>query len=187
MSIDKFGRRFDRTGVGVRGPPGLGFKFTDDGHFNVDFKQLKNIVSPTDELDACTKIYVDNLMKNSLTYNTQKLCYDATDRRLSNIGYPQDPTDAVTKNYVVTAISKFLVEISNTVLMKNKNTDDEKSYFDGQLKRICRVSAPIKDNDVSNKYYVDAINEQLTRKIDMIINNLPAMIISEIKQTAKTN
>ena len=44
---------------GEQGLPGIGFKLTDDGNFDIDGKRLPNISKPVDGGDATTKAYVD--------------------------------------------------------------------------------------------------------------------------------
>ena len=40
--------------------PGVGFKLTDDGNYDIDGKRLTNVSQPTDGSDATTKAYVDS-------------------------------------------------------------------------------------------------------------------------------
>ena len=44
---------------GEQGLPGIGFKLTDDGNFDLDGKRLTNLSQPVDSGDATTKAYVD--------------------------------------------------------------------------------------------------------------------------------
>ena len=44
---------------GEQGLPGIGFKLTDDGNFDLDEKRLTNLSQPVDDGDATTKAYVD--------------------------------------------------------------------------------------------------------------------------------
>ena len=51
------------TGQGERGEPGLpgiGYKLTDDGNFDIDNKRLTDVADPVDDGDAATKKYVDD-------------------------------------------------------------------------------------------------------------------------------
>lgn len=45
MSVDVFGRNLERSG-GSRGPPGVGFKVTSDGQYDMDNKRLTNVANP---------------------------------------------------------------------------------------------------------------------------------------------
>ena len=44
---------------GEQGLPGIGFKLTDDGNFDIDGKRLTDVSKPVDGRDATTKAYVD--------------------------------------------------------------------------------------------------------------------------------
>ena len=44
---------------GEQGLPGIGFKLTDDGNFDIDGKRLTDVSQPIDSGDATTKAYVD--------------------------------------------------------------------------------------------------------------------------------
>ena len=44
---------------GEQGLPGIGFKLTDDGNFDIDGKRLTDVSRPVDGGDATTKAYVD--------------------------------------------------------------------------------------------------------------------------------
>ena len=44
---------------GEQGLPGIGFKLTDDGNFDIDKKRLTDVSQPIDSGDAATKAYVD--------------------------------------------------------------------------------------------------------------------------------
>ena len=45
---------------GEQGLPGIGFKLTDDGNFDIDGKRLTDVSQPVDGRDATTKAYVDS-------------------------------------------------------------------------------------------------------------------------------
>ena len=42
-----------------RGLPGVGFKLTDDGNYDIDGKRLTNVSQPIDARDVATKAYID--------------------------------------------------------------------------------------------------------------------------------
>ena len=44
---------------GEQGLPGIGFKLTDDGNYDIDGKRLTDVSQPVDSGDATTKAYVD--------------------------------------------------------------------------------------------------------------------------------
>ena len=45
---------------GEQGLPGIGFKLTDDGDFDIDSKRLTDVGKPIESSDATTKAYVDD-------------------------------------------------------------------------------------------------------------------------------
>ena len=52
MSVDVFGRHFKRGVKSTIGPPGVGFKMTADGQYNIDGKRLCNVSEAEDQSDA---------------------------------------------------------------------------------------------------------------------------------------
>lgn len=53
MSVDVFGRKLGGGKTdSSRGPPGLGYKLTSDGHYDVENKQIRNLGAPNDSKDA---------------------------------------------------------------------------------------------------------------------------------------
>ena len=54
----------------LRGIPGVGFKLTDDGNYNIDGKRLTNVGEPIGDNDATTKAYFEseNSQKADKTY-----------------------------------------------------------------------------------------------------------------------
>lgn len=64
MSVDVFGRQLDKSASvknrglsGLPGPPGkagIGFKLTEDGHYDMENKRLCNVATPEQQDDAAT-------------------------------------------------------------------------------------------------------------------------------------
>ena len=61
MSVDAFGCTLKRPVAGERGPPGIGYKLTADGHYDVDSKKLCNLADPTESSDAVNLNVLRNL------------------------------------------------------------------------------------------------------------------------------
>ena len=58
-TIDKFGRQKNNDRVRyLRGLPGIGFKFTSDGQYDMEGRALRNVASPKNENDAATQDFV---------------------------------------------------------------------------------------------------------------------------------
>lgn len=49
MSIDVFGRKLDKV---KKDSPGIGYKITKDGHYDVDYKRICNLADPQQENDV---------------------------------------------------------------------------------------------------------------------------------------
>lgn len=69
MSIDIFGRKLEKnksSKIGRRGPPGPGFRITDDGHFNLEDKRLCNLAEREDSKDTIYLRVAQNLIKDEV-------------------------------------------------------------------------------------------------------------------------
>lgn len=55
-TLDKFGRQ--KINHNLYGPPGIGFKLTPDGQYNILGKALTNVADPKNGHDATTKEFV---------------------------------------------------------------------------------------------------------------------------------
>ena len=60
-----FGRKLDgKSGSTLpRGPPGIGYKLTDEGNYDVEYKRLCNIGKPIDPSDAVNLNAVQSLIE----------------------------------------------------------------------------------------------------------------------------
>ena len=151
----------------VRGLPGVGFRLTDDGDYDIQNKKLRNVASPQTNNDATTKSYVDVEVSKTLKK-------DGTDQmngslnmenfRIENVGPGRHNTaDALTHVqfeafYFDLNTDSGNIEAQNPINMKNE--------------RILGVKDPILHSDASNKFYIDnsltfkADKTQLSNKAD---------------------
>ena len=93
---------------GQRGPPGIGFKLTSDGNYDIDNKKLTNVATPTTNADAATKKYIDDHIGN--VHQTGYLKKDGSvamtgdlnvgNHKITNLATPTTQTGATTKKYV---------------------------------------------------------------------------------------
>ena len=93
---------------GQRGPPGVGFKLTSDGNYDVDNKKLTNVATPTGNADAATKKYIDDHIGN--VHQTGYFKKDGSvamtgdlnvgGHKITNVATPTTQTGATTKKYV---------------------------------------------------------------------------------------
>lgn len=65
MSVDVFGRKLDKK-EGSRGPPGVGYKITEDGQFDADDKRICNLAHPTRPGDAVNLLFITQLLDAEL-------------------------------------------------------------------------------------------------------------------------
>ena len=135
----------DTTKEGPVGPPGIGFKLTDEGDYDMENKILKNASGPVDDQDLITKSYfkakIEEVLK-LLYENTIQLvvgkAYDAKNKRIGNVGDPRDDKNVVNKRYFE----------QNCVFLINEK-------FSAKNKIITNVSEPENDKDAVNKKYLD--------------------------------
>lgn len=85
---------------GEDGLPGIGFKLTDDGNFDIDEKRLTDVADPIDDGDAVTKKYVDSkadkndvILRDGSQNMTGNL--DLNDKKIINLADSTDDGDAV--------------------------------------------------------------------------------------------
>ena len=62
MSVDVFGRNLGKT-EGSRGPPGVGFKVTSDGHYDIENKKLCNVAEPQQPSDVVNLETLRNIIQ----------------------------------------------------------------------------------------------------------------------------
>ena len=86
---------------GDPGLPGIGFKLTDDGNFDIDEKRLTDLGDPIDDGDATTKKYVDQNKSNKndviLRDGSQNMTgnLDLIDKKIVKLADSTDDGDAV--------------------------------------------------------------------------------------------
>lgn len=113
MTVDVFGRVLNRESS-VRGPPGIGFKLTETGDYDIENKLLCNIADPKEFNDAVNlRTLLDRLMATYTSINT-------VDSELKSM-----------INYLKEHISKLEVKIiqiqekvnKNSTIIKNINSE----------------------------------------------------------------
>lgn len=65
MSVDVFGRKLDKK-EGSRGPPGVGYKITEDGQYDADNKRISNVAYPLKANDAVNLDFLSQLIKTEI-------------------------------------------------------------------------------------------------------------------------
>ena len=135
----------------VKGLPGVGFKLTDAGDYDMQNKKLRNVASPETNNDVTTKSYVDVWVSKPLKKDgTDQMngLLDMNYNRIENVGNGRHgTTDALTHIqfeafYFDLNTDSGDIEAQNPINMKNE--------------RILGVKDPILHSDASNKFYVDS-------------------------------
>ena len=84
----------------IRGLPGVGFKLTDDGDYDMENKKLRNVAEPQSKNDSSTKRYVDTGVSKTLKKDgTDQMngLLDMNNSRIENVGPGRHGTaDALT-------------------------------------------------------------------------------------------
>ena len=134
---------------GIQGAPGVGFRLTADGNFDITGKKLTNVGAPTANADAATKKYVDDKSTSGGgSSKTSTLTVDSNidmkDRyRILNLKSPADADEPATKQY---ADSTFLDRGGNRGMLVDLVMNN---------KKVVQLATPTAGTDAANKAYVD--------------------------------
>lgn len=82
MSVDVFGRSLNRTTF-KRGPPGIGFRITRDGQYDLENKRLCNIAAAEEDNDAVNLTLLTNKLSDTIKLLQEGL--DGLKIRLLNV------------------------------------------------------------------------------------------------------
>ena len=113
----------------VKGLPGVGFKLTDDGDYDIQNKKLRNVASPQTNDDATTKSYVDTEVDKTLKLdgsNKMLGVLDMDNRRIENVAPARHGfSDAVSSLHLHTFFFDLntndgKIEAQNPIDMKNQ-------------------------------------------------------------------
>lgn len=142
MNVDKFGR-YETVArkSALRGPPGIGFKTTAEGDYDMHTKRLRMVGEPIDTNDAVTMRYVNETclqLTGETAADTEGAYYDAAKHVIRNLKEPAHKADAVTKVYV-----------DQRIPIRYYN-----EWLFGKL-RLAEVADPIKPTDAVTKSYLD--------------------------------
>ena len=134
---------------GIQGAPGVGFRLTADGNYDITGKKLTNVGDPTLDKDAATKKYVDSKAGGgSGTSATSKLTVDSNidmkdQYRILNLKSTLDADEPATRQY---CDSTFLDRDGSRTMIGNLNMNN---------KKIVSLLTPSDNNDAATKKYVD--------------------------------
>ena len=93
--------------TGVRGPPGIGFKLTADGNYDMDNKKLTKVAEGTENEDAVNKNQMEYYIENgdldiqgSINFRRGSISIDGTNSQISaadlNKLYPTSANNIIT-------------------------------------------------------------------------------------------
>lgn len=175
----------DSVGRGLQGAPGVGFRLTSDGNYDIITRRLTNVGAPTSNADAATKKYVDDNSSSSTSELTIDSNIDMKDQyRILNLKSPLDADEPATKQY---SDSTFLdreggimsgnIDMNNNRIYNLPNptgnrqpiplvTGDFKylqvngtnkmlNHLNLDNKKIYALATPTADTDAATKKYVD--------------------------------
>ena len=148
--------------------------------------RIKNLIDPINLYDACNKNYVDNIFKNDIDFNDNKLT-NINSITLNN--QPINDNEVVTKSYV----DQFHNDNGRTrrdlgidfynesnILVKNNQDNDLNDNKLTNINSITINNNPSDDNHVCNKKYVDdeidkntivRFNQTLTNYLKVSVGN----------------
>ena len=136
--VDKFGLTSDSlsSDMVVRGRPGIGFKLTEDGDFDLGNKRICNIGIPVEDTDAICKKYHDQQMASVITTTKENIKKE----KESVIGELSDITYQL--NQSIETVSMGVLTLKNETDENHKQLSSTKISLD-QLNELV--------DDVSNK------------------------------------
>ena len=136
---------------GIQGAPGVGFRLTADGNYDMNKKRLTNIGAPSDNTDAATKKYVDDNSSSTDTSDLLKLDgtrkmtgnLDMNNNRIYNLLVPNGPKQPTPLAFTDL---KYLHVTGTNSMTNNLNMNN---------KSIIHLKDPTNITDGANKRYVD--------------------------------
>ena len=158
---------------GKQGLPGIGFKLTPEGNFNIYDKRLVNVAKPEEDADAVIKKYADDeLYKKANTTSHDNLKAELANKAdlqtlnvqtfQSKIRIPEFDSASQGSQEVV-----ILTHIRQTYLNKKAGGIVENVIrFAGDAdnkRQVLGLGTPLRDDAATSKAYVDA---ELTEKHD---------------------
>ena len=158
-----------KFGRGLQGAPGVGFRLTADGNYDIVTRRLTNVGAPTGNTDAATKKYVDDNSSTSTSELTVDSDIDMRNQyRIHNLKYPLVNDEPTTKDFTDT---NYLQKVGGTMT----------GNLDMNNNRIYNLPTPTNLKQPATKQYCDLKLSKgggtMTGNLDMAKNrifNLPA-------------
>ena len=164
------------------------FIFRNDGYYakgNIFLRKAKlgGLQEPTQDGEAKTKKYVDDLVSNQFVDGNDNIAFgrdvDMEGNKIFALPEPDQDSDPATKKYVDDLQNQYIDKRGNIKFGRNINLDN---------KRIFALKDPKKDYEATNKKYVDdSITKRLQEEKDKFLPKDPATkeyVDEAIKQVA---
>ena len=145
--------------------------------------KLGGLQEPTQDEEATTKKYVDDLVSNQFVDGNDNIAFgrdvDMEGNKIFALPEPDQDSDPATKKYVDDLQNRYIDKRGNIKFGRNINLDN---------KRIFALKDPKKDYEATNKKYVDdSITKRLQEEKDKFLPKDPATkeyVDEAIKQVA---
>lgn len=145
MSVDVFGRADTKSAItaSTRGPPGIGYKLTQDGQYDVSKKRICNLADPLNNDDAVSL----HILKKRMTNGQKKVKEDVTknfESFIDNLFKQLDNNIIESRNIIVEKISenfkseieKLLQKLDSDISLTISVVDDFKTNVYKQISQI---------------------------------------------------
>ena len=142
----------------IRGLPGVGFKLTDDGDYDIDNKKLRNVADPQSNSDTSTKKYVDQINTNITNKFSDYLKKDGSDKMTGLLNMDNRRIEIVGPGRHGTADA--LTRLQLEAFYFDLDVDDDKieaqNPIDMGNKKIAGLQDPLNHKDAATKFYIDS-------------------------------
>ena len=140
------------------------------GNIYLRKNKLGGLQEPTNDGEAATKKYVDDLITNHFVDENDNIAFgrdvDMEGNKIFSLPEPDQDSDPATKKYVDDLQNQYIDKRGNIKFGRNINLDK---------KRIFALKDPKKDYEATNKKYVDdTINKRLQEEKDNFLPQDPA-------------
>ena len=128
------------------------------GNIYLRKNKLGELQEPTNDEEATTKKYVDDLVANHFVDENDNIAFgravDMEGNKIFSLPKPEQDSDPATKKYVDDLQTQYIDKRGNIKFGRNINLDN---------KRIFALKDPKKDYEATNKKYVD---ERITKRLE---------------------
>ena len=140
------------------------------GNIYLRKNKLGGLQEPTNDGEAATKKYVDDLITNHFVDENDNIAFgrdvDMEGNKIFSLPEPDQDSDPATKKYVDDLQNQYIDKRGNIKFGRNINLDN---------KRIFALKDPKKEYEATNKKYVDdTINKRLQEEKDNFLPQDPA-------------